>query len=120
MGDIQGLAELSKSKRPSNIMTDPSLWKIWGVAEANLKDARRYLVESIAEIDSDRYSLTQFDEYLSQNELGLALGEIASIAEELVCKAAFWRRLEAAAEVMGRTQAAAKYREKFLAEVNRH
>ena len=100
-------------------MTNPRLWKIWGIAEANLKDARRYLVESITDPDAENHSLAQFDEYISHNELGLALDEIAGIAEDLACKAAFWKRLEAAAEAMELTVAAEKYREKFRAEVRR-
>ena len=100
-------------------MTNPRLWKIWGIAEANLKDARGYLVESIVAPDAEKYSLAQFDEYLSHTELGLALDEIAELAEGLTCKAVFWKRLEAAAEVMELTTAAARYREKFLAEVQR-
>lgn len=101
-------------------MTNPRLWKTWGIAEANLKDARRYLVEAATDADSEKYSLVQFDEYLAHNELGLALQEIAIIAEDFTCKAAFWKRLEAAAEVMELPESASAYRDKFFAETRRH
>ncbi len=100
-------------------MKNPRLWKIWGIAESNLKDARRYIVEAASGLGSEKLSLAQFDEYLAHNKLSLAMEEIARIAEEFDCKAAFWKRLEAAAEVMELQEAASIYREKFYAEVRR-
>lgn len=102
-------------------MIDPHLWKIWGIAETNLKDARRYVVEAAGEAltDEDKSSLTQFDEYVAHNEFGLALEEMASLGSGHVPKAAFWKRLEAAAEAMELPEAASIYREKFFAEVHR-
>jgi len=101
-------------------MKDARLWKIWGSAEANLKDARRYLVDAAAFANSSEHSLAQFDEYLAHNEFGLALEEIASLADDLPCKAAFWQRLESAAAVMELSEAASAYRERFDAEVRRY
>ena len=100
-----------------SVMNNPRLWKIWGIAEANLKDARRYLIEAATGSDAGELTLTQFDEYLAHNELGLAIEEIAGIAEEFDCKAAFWKRLEAAAEVMELQGAASIYRERFDAAI---
>ena len=98
-------------------MTSPQLLKIWGIAEANLKDARRYLVDDIVLNPSDESSLGRFDEYFSHNELGLALEEIAAIGREYVCKAEFWECLEAAAEVMELHELAVDFKERAAAEV---
>jgi hypothetical protein len=100
-------------------MTDPRLWKIWGIAEANLKDARRFLLDTAPLAAEDTASLANFDEYLAHNELGLALEEIADIGSKYACAAAFWKRLEAAAEAMERRDSALLYRERFHAAVRR-
>ena len=98
-------------------MIDPRLWKIWGIAKANLKSARGYLVDAVGE--ASEHLLEQFDEYLAHNEFGLAIDELAGVADELNCKAAFWKCLEAAAEAMELPESALTYKERFYAEVRR-
>lgn len=98
------------------VMNSPHLFKQWGIVEANLKDARRYLADSSSSLtELDAVSLQQFDEYLSHNELGLAMEEIATLGENYPCKAAFWLRLEQAALAMELAEPAAVFREKFAA-----
>ena len=99
-------------------MNDPRLFKQSGIVEANLKDARRYLVASSSSFSEVTTSLDQFDEFLDHNELGLALQEIAAIGENHLCKAAFWRRLEQAALAMEQVEIAAEFHKKFLATVS--
>jgi hypothetical protein len=99
-------------------MNNPRLWKLWGIVEANLKDAQRYFIESCSPLEeASQASLCRFDEYLSHNELGLAMEELAALGSEYPCKAAFWRRLEDAANGMELPNAAVEFHEKFLAAV---
>ena len=100
------------------VMNNPRLFKQWGIIEANLKDARRYLADSSSSLSEvDVASLQQFDEYLSHNELGLAMNEIAALGENYPCKAAFWLRLEQAALEMELPEFAAVFQKKFAAVV---
>ena len=99
-------------------MSNPHLFKQWGIVEANLKDARRYLTDSGSSFSEvDAASLQQFDEYLSHNELSLAMEEIAALGENYPCKAAFWLRLEQAALAMELSEFAAVFQKKFAAVV---
>ena len=78
------------------------LERSWSVTRAHLGNARALLPSALHEFPMiEEGSLVQFEEYLENNELELALDELAGLGENNECPRAFWGELVAAAENMG-------------------
>ena len=73
----------------------------WKAIEAVLERARAALPspEPAARARFEA-SIAQFHEYLSHNELGLALDELCDAAGLVACRGGVWRDLERAAQLM--------------------
>ena len=71
----------------------------WARTRRHLADARATLPPS-ATVDE----FAAFDEYMTHNELGLALDELAHSAEPSDAATAFWEALRAAVEEMALTE----------------
>jgi hypothetical protein len=75
-----------------------SLNELWATVRKILEEARSHLTSP----DDD--ALWLFDDFLDQNELGLALDALADVAADQRAPAAVWRALAAAATAMGLAQ----------------
>ncbi len=90
-----------------------SLKESWKITERHLAAARALLPSPMVEFpESEAGSIRGFEDYLSHNELGLALDELEGLGEANHCPAEFWQELAAAAENMELTKQAEYYREK--------
>lgn len=75
-------------------MADEQLMSVWRRATAHLDRARAFLT------DPGDDALGLFDEFRDHNELGLALDQMADVAETQRAPRAVWKELSAAAVVM--------------------
>jgi hypothetical protein len=75
-------------------VADEQLKSVWGRPGAHLDRARAFLT------DPQDDALVLFDEFRDHNELGLALDQMADIAEAQRAPRAVWKELSAAAGVM--------------------
>lgn len=93
-------------------MNDPRLVKKWKAIEIQLVLAAEFLLEP------DRFELEQkglkdYQEYLRENELELAMDELAVIAKEHGAKSGFWRRLQKTASNMELQNKVEEYEREF-------
>lgn len=75
------------------------------MTEVLLRDAAAHVVEMQV--------LENFEDFLSHNELGLALRELAAIGLEYPVPADYWHKLKKAAEVMGLSDERGIFRRKY-------
>jgi hypothetical protein len=87
----------------------------WRVTRQHLEAARGDLPLQLPLLD-EGWSIRRYEEWLSHNELELALDELEGIGHWIGCGAGFWTKLLAAAESMTLTDHAARCRRK-LAEL---
>jgi hypothetical protein len=80
---------------------------VWRMIREDLVRARRCLPENVSKAPLIR----QFQEFLDQNELGLACDAIEDIGEEMFQQAEFWLALHDAAVKMGKKDKAERYRQ---------
>lgn len=78
-------------------MTDPELFAQWEITEGWLREAKLRLFVSSDVADA---SLSKFEEYLSHNELELALDELAEAAKQSTQSDRFWDAMCQAAAYM--------------------
>ena len=90
-----------------------NLRESWDDTRRHLERARHLLPPS-TKPDSDGGSLTEFEEFLSHNELGLAFDELEMIGRGNHCPAEFWREMLAAAESMQLPEQAERCRAKLI------
>ena len=76
-----------------------NLRKSWEVTRLHLERARNLLPLALRE-RAEGGSLAEFEDFLSQNELGLAFDELELIGVENPCPPEFWREMLFAAENM--------------------
>ena len=89
--------------------------KRWKATETVLKRACAALPPPTLAVRAQfEASITQFREYVSHNELGLAFDELCLAAELVNCRGAVWRDLERAAEFMSLSDRAQEMRKRFL------
>lgn len=87
-----------------------SLRESWARTRRHL-DAARSKLPSREEVDSTvQAHLERLDEWLANNELELALDELASLDSLVECPPAFWKELLLATENMGLQEHAAIFR----------
>jgi len=84
-------------------VADQQLESVWSRAGAHLERARAFLT------DPQDDALALFDEFRDHNELGLALDQLADVAEAQRAPRAVWKELSAAAVVMRLGDADAVY-----------
>lgn len=83
----------------------------WNEAISLLKQAREILGQSDGSVD--HVEDAQFQEYLSHNELELALDEIESLSDDFELPMEFWQLILRAANRMGLKEHSKRYM-KFL------
>ena len=86
--------------------------KHWKIIEVQLNQAAQFLTEP------DRFrleerELSQYHDYVDNNEFELAMDELAEIAREFGGKSGFWRRLKKPAMQMNLPDKAAQYEALF-------
>ena len=77
--------------------------------QSNLRSAQMLLPDSVKD-----HELRNFEEYLSHNELELAMDELDRFGQSHDCPGGFWRSLERAADTMKLQDKAREFRQKFL------
>jgi hypothetical protein len=83
-------------------MSGAELVKNWKITVTLLERARNALPDLPALHEQEHAALlTQYREFLQQNELGLALDMLEELGHLLSARGGFWRDLERAAENMG-------------------
>lgn len=81
-------------------MIGSNLKKQWKLTIAELESARGYIPLNELSIES-RDHLHEYNEFLEQNELELALDMLEEIGENISLPEDFWRCVKKAAEIMG-------------------
>lgn len=89
-----------------------NLQESWDMTRHHLERARHLLPPS-TKGDSDGGSLTEFEDFLSHNEMGLAFDELEMIGVGNPCPPEFWREMLAAAESMHLIEQAERCRAKL-------
>ncbi len=70
------------------------------------------LSEAASQIDGSAY-FVEYSEFISHNELGLALDTLADAGQHCEVNAEYWHLLKKAAEVMGLNEQIKEFRRKF-------
>ena len=84
----------------------------WDLTRHHLEKARGLLPTLLRE-DPDGGSLSEYEDFLSHNELGLAFDELEMIGMENPCPPEFWKEMVAAAENMKLKEQADRCRAKL-------
>jgi hypothetical protein len=84
----------------------------WEITRVHLEAAYNQLPSPVKE-DVSGPTVESFHEYLTHNELGLALDELEGLGQFNNCSSAFWRELAAAAQSMNLHEHVARYRAKL-------
>ncbi len=89
-----------------------SLQDGWAITRLHLEKARALLSQSLS-IHKENDSLGMYQEWLSHNELELALDELEMLGHIHSCSFEFWEELLIAAENMNLTEQAERYKTKL-------
>jgi hypothetical protein len=88
-------------------MNRDDLKRSWRKTTKHLEAAKRQLPKNVAD-SQEGWSLQQYEDYLSHNELELAFDELDGLGSENQVGAGFWKELQAAAEIMELREKAAR------------
>ena len=82
-------------------MADESLHQLWAAVRVDFNEAIKLLPSPPVESEGSSARLT---EWLTHNELGLALDELEALGDDNAASSEYWQSLARAAERMGLTE----------------